>query len=252
MIEKLYELKEYIISKKYIFFLIIFFLLFTTVLLSYFSFKKDDNIKNDLVMEKELIENNDIDKCSIDIKGYIANPGLYEIECDKRIMDVIKLAGGLISDSDTSVINLSKKVKDGMVLVIYSRDEVANFTDVKEKERIVDEKCKTSSVVVNDACITKNERVDNNISIPTSNDINTNTNSSSNVNSDVDNTPKIISLNNATKEELMTLKGVGEAKALAIINYREEHGLFNNIEELKNVKGIGEKMFEKIKDFITL
>ena len=50
----------------------------------------------------------------------------------------------------------------------------------------------------------------------------------------------------------MTLKGIGEAKALAIISYREEHGSFTSINEIMNIKGIGEKMFEKIKDFITL
>ena len=61
-----------------------------------------------------------------------------------------------------------------------------------------------------------------------------------------------ISINTATKEELMTLSGIGEAKATAIINYRNEHGIFNSIEEIKNISGISESIYEKIKDFIKL
>lgn len=53
-----------------------------------------------------------------------------------------------------------------------------------------------------------------------------------------------INLNQATKEELMTLSGVGEKKAEKIIEYREENGSFKTIEDLKNVNGFGEKSFE--------
>ena len=61
-----------------------------------------------------------------------------------------------------------------------------------------------------------------------------------------------ISINKATKEELMNLSGIGESKAIDIINYRNENGLFKSIEELKQVNGIGDKLFEKIKDQITI
>ena len=59
-------------------------------------------------------------------------------------------------------------------------------------------------------------------------------------------------LNTATKEELMTLSGIGESKAEAIIKYREDNGTFKTIEEIKNVSGIGDAAFEKIKDSITV
>ena len=62
----------------------------------------------------------------------------------------------------------------------------------------------------------------------------------------------VISINTATKEELMTLTGIGEKKAEDIIKYREENGEFTSIEDIKNVKGIGDSLFEKIKDYITL
>lgn len=61
-----------------------------------------------------------------------------------------------------------------------------------------------------------------------------------------------ISINIATVEELCTLNGIGEKTAQAIIDYRESHNGFKYLEELMNVKGIGVKKFEKIKDRISL
>lgn len=62
----------------------------------------------------------------------------------------------------------------------------------------------------------------------------------------------LININTASAEELTALNGVGEAKAQAIIEYREENGYFSSIEEITNVSGIGEKTFEKNKDLITV
>ena len=67
----------------------------------------------------------------------------------------------------------------------------------------------------------------------------------------INNTGKV-SLNSALIDELITLPGIGEAKAKLIIEYREQNNGFKDIEEIMNIKGIGEKMFEKIKPYITL
>lgn len=61
-----------------------------------------------------------------------------------------------------------------------------------------------------------------------------------------------ININTAGKEELMKLTGIGEAKAQSIIDYREEHGRFQSIEELMQIEGIKEGVFNKIKDNITI
>lgn len=61
-----------------------------------------------------------------------------------------------------------------------------------------------------------------------------------------------VNINQAAAEELMTLPGIGEAKAAGIIEYRESAGEFQSIEEIKNVSGIGDAVFEKIKDRIAI
>lgn len=64
--------------------------------------------------------------------------------------------------------------------------------------------------------------------------------------------PQKINLNTASKDELMTLSGIGEAKAEAILAYRREHGAFASIEEIQNIPGIKSAVFSKIKDQIVV
>ena len=203
-------------------------------------FQKNDTKKtsDDIVLntEEEEIEvkkpeeEEQVTYYQVDIKGEINNPGIYEVKEGSRVIDVIRLAGDLTSNADTSVLNLSKKVKDEMVIIVYSYDEVANFTETKEKEKIEQEACIKQSELINGACI----------------------DDSSLTNQEENSEPSTkISLNNATLEELMTLNGIGESKAKAIIAYRDTVGAFKSIEELKNVDGIGDTLFEQIKENIT-
>ena len=184
--------------------------------------KKD--IKKDEEEEEEVYY-------QVDIKGEVINPGIYTVKEGSRVIDVIRLAGDLTEVADTSVLNLSKKVKDEMVIIVYSYDEVENFTATKEKEGIEQEACLSQNGIQNDACIK---------------DSTDDTSSSSVVISGK------VSLNTATLDELMTLPGIGEAKAQTIIEYREEVGAFQNIEELKEVSGIGDAIFDQIKENITI
>lgn len=164
----------------------------------------------------------------VDIKGEVINPGIYTLDINSRVIDVINMAGGLSENANTTVINLSKKITDEMVIIIYSNEEVANFKKTKEIEEQVVRQCeqKDENALTNSACITPSKEE---------------TISSTNV-----------SINNATKEELMTLPGIGESKAEEIIKYRSEHSGFTNVEQLKEISGIGESLFAKIKDHITL
>ena len=208
---------------------IIFLTIFSVSFIKLFPKEKQDSeIKsNDNFISKES-EDLEKEKYKVDIKGEVINPGIYTADINSRVIDIINMAGGLSENANTTVINLSKKITDEMVIIIYSNEEVADFKKTKELEQQVIKRCeqKDENALTNSVCIT------------TSNEENMST--------------TIISLNSATKEELMTLPGIGEAKAEEIIKYRSEHNGFTNIEELKEISGIGESVFAKIKDYITL
>lgn len=70
--------------------------------------------------------------------------------------------------------------------------------------------------------------------------------------SQTNSTNNLININTCSISDLMTIPKIGEVKAKAIISYREENGGFNSIEELKNVSGIGESLYEAIKTYITI
>ena len=62
----------------------------------------------------------------------------------------------------------------------------------------------------------------------------------------------VVNLNTATKEELVAVSGIGPARAQAILDYRAQHGGFKSVEELKDVKGIGARRYEKLKADFTV
>lgn len=171
-------------------------------------------------------------KVKVDIKGFIKNPGVYELSSESRVLDVIEKAGGLLESANTEYLNLSKKVLDEMIIIIYSNDEINQLKET-DKENIKLE---------NDAYIDKTNVV-NSVS---------NNNSTKNNNTSEKTTSSIVSINTASKDELMTLNGIGEAKAKLIIEYRESNGGFKSIEEIKNIKGIGDSIYSKIKEYIKL
>ena len=196
--------------------------------------------------EKSEEEKEQLEEYRVDIKGEVKKPGVYTLAKDKRVIDVINRANGLTKKADTTLLNLSKKITDEMVIIVYTKDEVDKFKQNKTSLEIK-ESCEKDIVINNDACL-KNE--DTLISKQTkTNTSTTNNKNSTSVNNKSDNK---VSLNNATLEELMTLSGIGESKAKAIIKYREEENVFKSIEDIMNISGIGTSLFEKIKDNITI
>ena len=184
------------------------------------SNNSNSDIYEDFESSNEAEEDEEVITYFVDIKGEVNNPGTYEVLPDTRVLDVIEKAGGLTENANTSVNNLSLKVKDEMVIIIYSNEEVSNFSKVKEEESRVSKSC-NSSDIKNDTCISN------------------------------DSLSSLVNINTASKEELMTLTGIGEAKALDIISYRDNNGLFNDISDITKVPGIGDSLYAKIKDFIT-
>lgn len=209
-------------------------------------FKKDREIvkerENNTVVEKdnsnEVSIVKEIKDVKVDVKGAIKTPGVYTLKDGAIINDLILLAGGVKSGGTLKNINLSKKLEDEMVVYVYTTNELNKLkVDPNENKECVCptydiNSCEGASVV----------KVNGNST--------TSTNSSSN--NQTEEKPSIVNINTAGISELTTLTGIGEAKAKAIIEYRESNGGFKSIEEIKNISGIGDASFEKIKEHITI
>ncbi len=178
-----------------------------------------------LKKEKKETKEEAIEEYKVDIKGEVINPGIYTLKKYSRIIDCIELAGGLTENANTTVLNLSKKITDEMVIIVYSNAEVAEFKKTKELEKQVQDSCiqKNEDSLKNDACI----------------------------DDDSSNT-SLISINIATEDELSSLSGIGPSKAKQIVEYRTTNGPFKTIEDIKQVPGIGDSIFAQIKDYITI
>lgn len=195
--------------------------------------EKVSSLEEDVFIMEPVVENEkEVEYVYVDIKGAVKKPGVYKLEEGSRVIDVISKSGGLQKDADTSVINLSKKLEDGNVIIIYTKNKIE---ELKEQEKIVEyiEKECVCPDTNNDACLKEEDIIVEQPEVEQS-------------------TTSKVSLNNATLEELMTLPGIGESKAQDILDYRNIQGNFKVIEDIKNVKGIGDALFEKIKDYITI
>lgn len=232
---------------------IIAILVITIIILGALLFNRKEKILEESSSnEISYLENSDEQKeevrtkIKVDIKGAIAKPGVYELDSNSVVNDVIKLAGGLKKGADTSNINLSKELENEMVIKVFTASELKKQT--KTKEIASNDICQENTIIIdkcNDSSIIKD------VNTPNSNDVIQNTETKDN-NKAENNLPKLISINTATVEELTSLPGIGESKALNIVKYREEHGLFKTTEEIMNVSGIGEAAYQKIKENITI
>ncbi len=144
--------------------------------------------------------------------GAVYAPGVYAIEEGSRICDLFQIAGGLTEGAAEDYWNQARILSDGEMIYVPTEEEA--------KERSDAQKSAAGS-----------------------------TTGQSDTNSGE---TKKININTASIEELMTLPGIGEAKALAIIAYRQENGDFSNIEQLKDISGIKDGVYTKIKDYIVV
>lgn len=188
----------------------------------------------DLEVEEKKTNNLEIEEAikyiTIDIKGEVKSPGVYKIEEGKRVVDAINASGGLTKKAVTKYINLSKVLKDEDVIIINNISELKKIEDKKNIEEIkINNK---SNISVKESDVITNDKSD----IVKESDSNKNT---------------IVNINTCTLEELLNINGIGESKAKSIIEYRENVGLFTSKEDIMKVSGIGNSLYDKIKDYIT-
>lgn len=160
-------------------------------------------------------------KVYVDIKGSVKKPGVYQVPADSIVWDIVNLSGGFTKNAYTKNINLSQKVKDEMVIYVFSKSEMSKMNNTVK----TDTAC-TTNVINYDNCITTEKNAK-------------------------ETSTSLVNINTASKEELMTVSGIGASKADSIIAYRIKTP-FSKIEDIMNVSGIGESLFDKIKKYITV
>jgi len=163
-------------------------------------------------------------KIKIDIAGAIVNPGVYELPKDSRVEDALNAAGGLSDQADRDWVaknlNLAAKLHDGDKLYIPRVGETSRPSTTQSQAKV------PSAGVVSGAGLVSRARSSN---------------------------CSCVNINTASAGTLdECLSGVGPSIAQRIVEYREAHGGFRSIEEIQEVRGIGPKTFEKIRDQITV
>ena len=154
-------------------------------------------------------------ECVVHICGAVVHPGVYTLEEKSRVYQAIDRAGGFLEDADADFLNQADFLSDGMKLYVPTKEEVKAAGE-----------------------------------LPKWQDVGKNTGSA--VEADREKEDSLVNINTAGEELLCTLPGIGSSKAMGIISYREKNGSFRQIEDIMNVEGIKEGLFQKIRDKITV
>ena len=160
----------------------------------------------------------------VHICGAVSAPGVYELPAGSRIIDAVETGGGFLPEADEACCNLAEEIVDGCQIYIMTKTESCADGQTEKKAGI-----QTS---------------------PDSDMQTTDRNVRSNSATALEN--GLVNLNTADIAALMTLPGIGESRAKAIISYREQHGAFAQIEDIMKISGIKQAAFSKIKDKITV
>ncbi|CAI3492557.1 ComEA family DNA-binding protein [Enterococcus cecorum] len=152
-------------------------------------------------------------KIYVDISGAVKQPGVYQLPEGSRLFDLLKQAGGLTEDAAIQTVNQAMIIQDQQKIIILTQNQAQSIDT---------------------------ENINNNGHLEEKSDEKSSKEAGK------------ININQADLTQLQQLSGIGEKKAQAIIDYRNENGSFKTIEDLAKVTGIGEKTVEKLRDSITI
>lgn len=242
----------------------IIFIIFGAVILISLGLIFNTEVKSEAFVDEKKVE-----RIQVKLTGAVYFPGEYEVESGITLAGVIGLAGGLSYNASVDSLNLAEKITESKSIHFETSSEplmrltlspfetgkeyvgitgaVKNpgVYEIKQGMTIYDVIMRAGGVSA-DADLEKVLLYDEvkdqmMIRIP-----------KLNASSSSGNTQVLINLNLASVEELTTLKGIGKAKAEAIINYRNQNGSFKSVDELLKISGIGDGIFNQIKDFLTV
>ncbi len=176
--------------------------------------KSTDQIDNNMLSIENNTKENEGSKelVIVHITGAVKTPGIVKLPEGARIEDAIDKAGGLTEDADISDVNLAYVLEDGIKI------KIPTISEEKNEEIIIN----SSGEGIVEKEISNNSE------------------------------NKIININKANETDLQTLPGIGASLAGRIVEYRNSNGKFNEIEDIKNVSGIGDSKYENIKNFICV
>ncbi|MCR4903000.1 MAG: helix-hairpin-helix domain-containing protein [Butyrivibrio sp.] len=153
----------------------------------------------------------------VHVCGAVVNEGVYELCKGSRVIDAVNAAGGFDVDADTTYVNQAAEIADGLKIRIPYKYE-------------------TDSAVAGDSFEVMSQGISPEI----------------NALSESDTSGGKININLADEDKLCQLPGIGKGYARKIIDYREQNGSFNVIEDIMKVSGIKDKLFSRIRDMITV
>ena len=173
----------------------------------------------------------------VHVCGAVENPGVYELEAGSRVYEAVQQAGGFADSAEQNYVNQAQVLEDGVKLVIPTREEAAAAQDdASEESDALQDRAQDGSGIAGGA-----EREIGIVGGARSDGQGGDAASDGRIN-----------INTASEAQLCEIPGIGATRAAAIAAYRESHGAFGKPEDIMNVNGIKEGMYEKIKDIICV
>lgn len=162
----------------------------------------------------------------VHICGAVENPGVYELPAGSRVFEAVRLAGGFSGEADENYVNQAQEVPDAGKVVIPTVEETGLLKETGEEGTgfgiLMPEMWERETFRQEDS------------------------------DKAAGNSSGLVNINTADKAELCSLPGIGNAKAEAVLSYREKKGRFSSVEELKKVDGIGDSVYTGLKDRICV
>ena len=166
----------------------------------------------------------------VHVCGAVKKPGVYEMPAGSRFYEAVDAAGGFAEDACQDYLNMAAPLADG------SRLEIPTLQEIQERE---------SAEYKNGNSGERKEKAEYSYytapEVPASGTGNGGTSETG-----------IVNINTADISQLLTIPGIGQTRAEAVLAYRQENGNFQSIEDIMKVSGIKNGLFEKMKDYITV
>ena len=154
------------------------------------------------------------EKIYVHVCGAVKKAGVYELPAGSRFYEAVEAAGGFAEGACEDYLNMAALLADG------SRLEIPTAEEIRRKEDLEKEYVKSAD--------------------------------GTDAGNGEDSSRGLININTADAEGLCGLPGVGQGRAKAIIEYREKQGGFQKKEDIMQVSGIGEKMYERMEEYLTV